>query len=564
MKIFKRTLSLVLAVLMLASLATIMASAVEKAAQREGSITYIQRDADGNPVIDPATGQPQEIETTLKYGTRPVITEVVNQDPDTGTDIKTRTYRFYLPDAWCNDRNDNYDGTSLDSCVAGIYWWSTTYNSDDFKNGIPDAEGKTEYDNAQGWPGYRVLEQDPDDPHIFVCEVPEDCGTIIFNNLVDGGTTPVDNPGYGFNFQTVNIPTTYTDPEDDDYRFYTTTKDGQPITEENPMTFDDMIFVVDPKNTKLNDYSGAVTTGGDWFYYYGDGKYGTTPEQGDEVFANGDFKSSLQISDTNIYNYLNDGPYYDVFCSAEPANLQVKSDDESIAVVSAPTAVTAADGVADMYKSKVTVTGVAEGETNVKFVETDAEGAELGSRTLAVTNMYLDPMVEVSNKSVYIGKTVKLNASIMFAESVSYKSSNTKIATVTSSGVVKGIAAGTATITVTAKAGTTTVSAKAKVTVKKLANPMTVKASAKTVKAAKVKKKAQTVSAIKVSKAQGKVTYAKKSGSGKITVNKKNGKLTVKKGTKKGKYSVKVTVKAAGNAKYNAASKVVTVKITVK
>ncbi|MBQ7505136.1 MAG: Ig-like domain-containing protein [Ruminococcus sp.] len=562
MKLFKRTLSLVLAVLMLASLATIMASAVSKAAPREGTITYIQRDADGNPVIDPGTGKEVEIETTLKYGTRPVITEVVNKDPDTGTDIKTRKYRFYLPDAWCNDRNDNYDGTSLDSCAAGIYWWGTTYNSDDFKNGIANPDGTTEYDNVQGWPGYRVLEQDPDDPHIFVCEVPEDCGTIIFNNLVDGGTTPVDNPGYGFNYQTVNISTSYTDPEDDEYRFYTTTKDGQPITPENPMTFDDMIFVVDPKNTSINDYSGVATTGGDWFYYYGDGKYGVTPEQGDEVYANGDFKSSLQISDTNIFNYLNDGPYYEVFCSADPTYLTVTSEDESIATVSAPEAVTAADGVASMYKSKVTVTGLAEGETNVKFIEKDSEGKELGSRTLAVTNMYIDPMVEVSNKSVSIGKTVKLNASIMFAESVSYKSSNTKIATVTNAGVVKGIAAGTATITITAKAGSTTVTAKAKVTVKKLANTMTVKASAKTVKFSKVKKKAQTVSAIKVSKAQGKVTYTKKSG--KFAVNKSNGKITVKKGTKKGKYSVKVAVKAAGNAKYNASTKTVTVKITVK
>ena len=556
MKIFKRTLSLVLAVLMLASLATIMASAVSKADPREGSITYIQRDADGNPVIDPGTGQPQEIETTQKYGTRPVITEVVNSDPE--IQVNTRKYRFYLPDAWCNDRNDNYDGTSLDSCAAGIYWWSTSYNCDDFKNGTE----ANPYDNAQGWPGYRILEQDPDDPHIFVCEVPDDCGMIIFSNLVDGGQTPVDNPGYGFNFQTVDIPTTYTDPEDDDYRFYTTTKDGQPISPDNPMTFDGMIYVVDPKNTKLNEYSGAVTTGGDWFYYYGDGKYGVTPEQGDEVFANGDFKSSLQISDTNIYNYLNDGPYYEVYCSAEAANLEVKSEDESLVMVSEPSPVTAADGVAEMYKSKVMVTGLAEGETNVKFIEKDAEGTELGSRTLAVTNMYLDPMVEVSNKSVNIGKTVKLNASIMYADSVSYKSSNTKIATVTNKGVVTGKAAGTATITVTAKAGSLTATAKAKITVKKLANTMTVKASAKTVKAAKVKKKAQTVSAITVKKAQGKVTYTKKSG--KFAVNKSNGKITVKKGTKKGKYSVKVAVKAAGNAKYNAASKVVTVKITVK
>ena len=550
MKIFRRTLSLVLAVLMLASLATIIASAVEKTAPYEGTITYIQRDADGNPVIDPATGQPQEIQTTLNYGTRPVVSEVVNSDPE--VQMPTRKYRFYLPDSWCNDRNDNYDGTSLDSCAAGVYWWSTSYNCDDYKG-----------DNVQGWPGYRVLEQDPDDPHIFVCDVPEDAGTIIFDNLVDGGTTPVDNPGYGFNNQTVDIQTTYVDPEDDPYAFYTTTADGQAINADNPMTFDNMIFVIDPKNTKFNDFSGALTNGGDWFYYYGDGKYGTEPELGDTYFANGDFPSSLQISDTSIYNYLNDDPTYTVYCSAEPANLQVVSDDESLATVSAVSAVTAADGAPEMYKSKVTVTGLKEGETNVFFNELDDSTGEVAAtRTLAVTNMYLEPQVEVSNKSVYIGKTVNLKASVMFAESVTYTSSNTKIATVTNKGVVKGVKAGTATITVTAKAGSEKATAKAKITVKKLANPMTVKASAKTLKASALKKKAQTVSAIKVSKAQGKVTYTKKSG--KFAVNKSNGKITVKKGTKKGKYSVKVAVKAAGNAKYNASTKTVTVKITVK
>lgn len=557
MKLFKRTLSLVLAVLMLASLATIMASAVSKAAPREGTITYIQRDADGNPVIDPATGQPQEIETTQKYGTRPVITEVVNKDPSVG-EVKTRKYRFYLPDAWKNDRNDNYDGTDLNSCAAAIYWWGSTYNSDDYKNGVPDAEGKTEYDNVQGWPGYRILEQDPDDPNIFVCEVPEDAGMIIFNNTVDGGQTPVDNPGYGFNFQTVDIPTTYTDPEDDSYGFYTTTKDGQPISADNPMTFDDMIFVVDAKNTKLNEYSGAVTTGGDWFYYYGDGKYGTTPVMGDEYFANGDFKSSLQISDTNIYNYLNDDPTYPVYCSAEPANLTVTSEDDSIATVSAVEPVVGSA----MYKSSVIVTGVAEGETNIKFVEKDENGKEIGSRTCAVTNMYIEPMIEASNKSVNIGKTVKINADIMYAEKVTYATSKKAVATVDSKGVVKGVSAGKATITITATAGSEKAVKKITVTVKKLANPMKVTVSSKTLKASVLKKKAQTVSAIKVTKAQGKVTYTKKSG--KFAVNKTNGKITVKKGTKKGKYAVKVAVKAAGNAKYNPATKAVTVKITVK
>ncbi len=91
-----------------------------------------------------------------------------------------------------------------------------------------------------------------------------------------------------------------------------------------------------------------------------------------------------------------------------------------------------------------------------------------------------------------------------------------------------------------------------------------VTAKIKTVKKSKVKKKAQKVTgAIKVTGAQGKVTYAKKSGSAKLKIA-SNGKITVKKKTKKGTYKIKVVVKAAGNANYNAATKTVTVKVKVK
>ena len=116
----------------------------------------------------------------------------------------------------------------------------------------------------------------------------------------------------------------------------------------------------------------------------------------------------------------------------------------------------------------------------------------------------------------------------------------------------------------TAWADGSTVAKTVSYTVAKANQSLTAKASTKTVKKAKVKKKAQKVSgAIKVTGAQGKVTYAKKSGSAKLKVA-SNGKITVKKKTKKGTYKVKVVVKAAGNGNYNAATKTVTVKVKVK
>ncbi len=111
----------------------------------------------------------------------------------------------------------------------------------------------------------------------------------------------------------------------------------------------------------------------------------------------------------------------------------------------------------------------------------------------------------------------------------------------------------------------TTVEAETIAKTAKYANTLTVKGKTATFKAKSLKKKAQTIDvkkALAVSKAQGKVTYAKKSGNKKITVNKKTGKITVKKGLKKGTYKVYVKVTAAGNAYYKASAK--TVKVTIK
>lgn len=86
--------------------------------------------------------------------------------------------------------------------------------------------------------------------------------------------------------------------------------------------------------------------------------------------------------------------------------------------------------------------------------------------------------------------------------------------------------------------------------IKKAKNKMKASVSSKWVKYSKVKKKSQTVKLVKVSKAKGKVTYKKTSGSSKIKVNPKTGKVTVKKGTKKGIYNIKIKVTDKGTKNY--------------
>ena len=102
----------------------------------------------------------------------------------------------------------------------------------------------------------------------------------------------------------------------------------------------------------------------------------------------------------------------------------------------------------------------------------------------------------------------------------------------------------------------------------KKANPMKVKAAAKTVKVKTLKKKALVVTPLRVTYAKGTVRYKVVGGNAKskkaLALNTKTGKVTVKKKTKKGKYQIKVKVTAAGTTEVKALSKTVTVTVNAK
>lgn len=100
-------------------------------------------------------------------------------------------------------------------------------------------------------------------------------------------------------------------------------------------------------------------------------------------------------------------------------------------------------------------------------------------------------------------------------------------------------------------------SAAVEFTITKAANPLVVKAVARTIKRAAVKKKAQSVIPFAVTKAQGaKTFFAAKWTTAKakkcFTASKKSGKVTAKRGTPKDTYKFKVKVSAKGNANYKA------------
>ena len=195
----------------------------------------------------------------------------------------------------------------------------------------------------------------------------------------------------------------------------------------------------------------------------------------------------------------------------------------------------------------------------------------------------LQPKIIADNETIKVGDNIKLSPALDIEKAADFNciSFEDDIATVSDDGILRGVAVGTTTVSIT---GALTEDdpnyvdpddIEISVTVNKGDNPIKLKAKTAKVKRSKLRKKAQKIKRaklIKVSNAQGKLNYklvsakkGKKSFKKYFKVNSKNGKVTVKKGLKKGKYLLKVKVKAAGNANYLPSSwKTVTTKVRVK
>lgn len=184
-----------------------------------------------------------------EYGITPekgdkFYTESYREEPVTPeTEIGTNRYYFYKPGFW-------FDSEYSDS--VGIYWWEGT-------------------NSCYGWPGYEAKKADAEG--VYYYDVPKDVTTIIWNNNLDGGFDP-EADVYKYAYQTRNIGTEYYDPEESF------------VYPEGTTSFDGMIFVCNP----ISNVSGAYWEGihalfGEWYYYYGNGEYGITPEKGEEFYT---------------------------------------------------------------------------------------------------------------------------------------------------------------------------------------------------------------------------------------------------------------------------------------
>lgn len=260
------------------------------------------------------------------------------------------------------------------------------------------------------------------------------------------------------------------------------------------------------------------------------------------------------------------------------AALQAPASEESkTALQSAITAakkLKAADYTAASYKTyKAAITAaetVLNGEdfsdtevTAATKALTDAKAKLVKLKTQSITVSVKNTKNVVSKK--YGDKAFSLGAKAK--TTLTYKSSNTKIATVDSKGKVTIKAAGTVKITINAKATSTYKAATAKVLTIKIAKKaptIKTKIGTKNLSYNALKKKAQVFTLGTSVNSKGTLTYKKLSGSRAVSVNSKTGKLTVKKGLKKGTYRVKVQIKSAAKGNYTAGSRTVTVTVRVK
>ena len=156
--------------------------------------------------------------------------------------------------------------------------------------------------------------------------------------------------------------------------------------------------------------------------------------------------------------------------------------------------------------------------------------------------------LKVSNKKVYAGRSGKIKVKSTRGAKLSYKTSNKKIATVNSRGVVTGKKAGTVKITITAKKSKYK-TVKKTITVKVVKQNQKITAASQTLALGQRKKLG--------AKAKTGMTY-KSSNPKVVTVDKKGNLKALRPGTAK----IKVYAKATGT--FNKASRTITVKVTKK
>lgn len=192
--------------------------------------------------------------------------------------VETNRYYFAMPDDWYNENTD----------TAGIYWWE----GGDACGAVDGTGGNI------SWPGYKA--QKSDVKNVYYVDCPTDVPVIIWNNYIDGGID-TEAPIYNDAKQTTDSMVEFMSSLDIDGEVYTEKwlseleesyngdktalgdyADNFFYDEEYGLGFsfelDNMIYVIDPAKTS-EYFDGKLIYKGDWYFYFGNGYYGTYPTE---------------------------------------------------------------------------------------------------------------------------------------------------------------------------------------------------------------------------------------------------------------------------------------------
>lgn len=462
-------------------------------------------DVEVTPAPTPTESKPEE--TTDPRGNTSAVTSLggIYTGPTDGS--PSTRYFFAMPADW-------YTFTNATACA---YWWAGTDKNEDWQHSYQMRSTSIAKE---------------DGTRVYYIDAPADVKVMVINNGIDGGAKAAEgekpSPNWGKNFQTKDVNLEgYSAGESDNY------PDG--------VSFANMVYVIDPNQKEENPLSGATTYGGEFHYLHADGSWdytaGTTFEVKDPTAVLNKKTASVNVGKTLTIKAT--------YLYADNAEKTWASSNESVATVDQKGVVKGkAKG-----KATISLTVKNPGEANPLVVTCEVTVKQ------PVTSIKLSP----SKKTVKNGTSFKIKPSVgpktADNKGVTYKSSNKKIATVSSKGVVKAIKPGKATITVTAKDGSKK-SAKCTVTVKaQKATKITINKKTATLKkkGASVKIKA-TLSPKNTYNKYVKVSSSKK-GIVKLSASKiKSGKTVTVKALKKGKTVVKFT--AADGSRKSAQTKV--------
>lgn len=206
--------------------------------------------------------------------------------------VEKERYYFLMPDGTNGQKGDETDTELFGeyaqcwyneyTTAAGIYWWNGSQS-------------------CAEWPGYKASKADSED--VYYYNVPSDVPAIIWNNYVNGGTD-YESIEYQSSNQTYVL---YLNGDLYDYNEYP----------EGTRPYKNMIFVVDPDPYPWD----AITEGkpphfGRWYYYYGQGCYGTVED--------GDIRNCIREDHDHENLYINFDPtntgwddYEKVYCVIE-------------------------------------------------------------------------------------------------------------------------------------------------------------------------------------------------------------------------------------------------------